>query len=440
MAKRIDKVAKAAHIKRNTEGTSNEISFSVLDAAKNSLDGEGSSSPFGTISLFTLPGKKKHISTPSKDEGLALTQREASPSSARSQRRFERRQRRLEQKRVSGAARGSHSAREPRSFDAEVASRKRARKRGRLIVSFALTVALLAVAGGLTWWGFGTYQDQQTYKGVLSSAISELSGTDELLAEIDAVVVDLANSDVTSLSLDDTLDVQKKVQDGKSTCIDELDAAEEAVGQVAISSSSDASNTPDSKVVDTITARRQMLTSGAAIIDDTVSVLQARQEATKGWQLVLAADGLAREAADIASSATSADMQASTEKSQQAIESFSKVKTALQNAEQLFPQLDLSAYMSYIDKRLEAQGYAIESNDALINRDTQAATEHNDAYNNAEKQAGELAEKLPEDPDELVADAFNSKTASSREMYENARSQAQSADAFIRDYLGTFNK
>lgn len=46
MAKRIDKVAKAAHIKRNTEGTSNEISFSVLDAAKNSLDGEGGSSPF----------------------------------------------------------------------------------------------------------------------------------------------------------------------------------------------------------------------------------------------------------------------------------------------------------------------------------------------------------------------------------------------------------
>ena len=439
MAKRIDKVAKAAHIKRNTEGTSNEISFSVLDAAKNSLDGEGSSSPFGTISLFTLPGKKKRISTPSKDEGLALTQREVSRSSARAQSRFEHRQRRLEQKRVSGAARGSHSAREPRSFDAEVASRKRARKRGRLIVSFALTVALLAVAGGLTWWGFGTYQDQQTYKGVLSSAISELSGNDELLAEID-VVVDLANSDVTSLSLDDTLDVQKKVQDGKSTCIDELNEAEEAVGQVAISSSSDASNTPDSKVVDTITARRQMLTSGATIIDDTVSVLQAKQEVTKGWQLVLAADGLAREAADIASSATSADMQASTEKSQQAIESFSKAKTALQNAEQLFPQLDLSAYMSYIDKRLEAQGYAIESNDALINRDTQAATEHNDAYNNAEKQAGELAEKLPEDPDELVVDAFNSKTASSREMYENARSQAQSADAFIRDYLGTFNK
>lgn len=439
MAKRIDKVAKAAHIKRNTEGTSNEISFSVLDAAKNSLDGEGSSSPFGTISLFTLPGKKKHISTPSKDEGLALTQREVSRSAARAKSRFERRQRRLEQKRASGVAHGSHSAREPRSFDAEVASRKRARKRGRLIVSSALTVVLLSVAGGLTWWGFGTYQDQQTYKGVLSSAISELSGTDDLLAEIDAVV-DLANNDVTSLSVDDMLDVQKKVQDGKSTCIDELDAAEEAVGQVAINSSSEASNAPDLKVVDTITARRQMMTSGAAIIDDTVSALQARQEVTKGWQLVLAADGLAREAADIASSATSADMQASTEKSQQAIESFSKAKTALQNAEQLFPQLDLSAYMSYIDKRLEAQGYAIESNDALINRDTQAATEHNDAYNNAERQAGELAEKLPEDPDELVVEAFDSKTASSREMYENARSQAQSADAFIRDYLGTFNK
>lgn len=44
--------------------------------------------------------------------------------------------------------------------------------------------------------------------------------------------------------------------------------------------------------------------------------------------------------------------------------------------------------MSYIDKRLEAQGYAIESNDALIDRDTQAATEHNDAYNNAGETSG----------------------------------------------------
>ena len=34
MRRRDDKIARAAHIKERTHGTSNEISFSVLDAAK----------------------------------------------------------------------------------------------------------------------------------------------------------------------------------------------------------------------------------------------------------------------------------------------------------------------------------------------------------------------------------------------------------------------
>ena len=40
MGKREDKITRAAHIKRHTRGTSNEISFSVLDAAKNALEGD----------------------------------------------------------------------------------------------------------------------------------------------------------------------------------------------------------------------------------------------------------------------------------------------------------------------------------------------------------------------------------------------------------------
>ncbi|MFR1639424.1 MAG: hypothetical protein ACLSVD_09775 [Eggerthellaceae bacterium] len=40
MGKLEDKITRAAHIKRHTVGTSNEISFSVLDAAKQALDSE----------------------------------------------------------------------------------------------------------------------------------------------------------------------------------------------------------------------------------------------------------------------------------------------------------------------------------------------------------------------------------------------------------------
>ncbi|MFR9259562.1 MAG: hypothetical protein ACLVMH_11790 [Christensenellales bacterium] len=72
MGKREDKITRAAHIKRHTRGTSNEISFSVLDAAKNALEGDddGLKHRPGRISLFTLPGKrKKPAPTPTKERG-----------------------------------------------------------------------------------------------------------------------------------------------------------------------------------------------------------------------------------------------------------------------------------------------------------------------------------------------------------------------------------
>ena len=79
MGKWEDKITRAAHIKKHTRGTSNEISFSVLDAAKNALDGDANDkqkhAPFsGRISLFTLPGRrKKPAGTPTKERGLPLS-------------------------------------------------------------------------------------------------------------------------------------------------------------------------------------------------------------------------------------------------------------------------------------------------------------------------------------------------------------------------------
>ena len=223
-------------------------------------------------------------------------------------------------------------------------------------------------------------------------------------------------------------------------CFDELDDAEDAVAEVVQNAGSTANGNSGSQALDVVTARRQMLTSGVDVVDTLAEALAAKEEASNAWQLILAADGLAREAAELASKASLDDMRSSTEKSEQAIEAFSKAKTAFANAAKEFPEADFIRYSTYIDKRLEAQGYAIASNEALINRDAQTAMEQNEAYNTAEQQAGELAGKLPDDPIEIISDAFESKTAQSREMYDNARSQAQSADAFMRDYLGASYK
>ena len=76
------------HIKRRTRGSSNEISFSVLDAAREARDAEerdrhegGSGGP----SLFTLGKGKKPRPTPVKGQSIVLSgEAPASPSASSS--------------------------------------------------------------------------------------------------------------------------------------------------------------------------------------------------------------------------------------------------------------------------------------------------------------------------------------------------------------------
>ena len=66
-------IGASVHIKKNTAGTSNEISLSVLDGLKSQADSElGEADPkvkLGDLSLFTVSSKKDRR-LPAKDEKL----------------------------------------------------------------------------------------------------------------------------------------------------------------------------------------------------------------------------------------------------------------------------------------------------------------------------------------------------------------------------------
>ena len=88
----------------------------------------------------------------------------------------------------------------------------------------------------------------------------------------------------------------------------------------------------------------------------------------------------------------------STELSNEASALFSDVRATMEVLAQEDAEVDLSAQIAYLDKRIEALGYAVASNDALLARDTAVAVEQNDAYNAADKEAASLAAALPIDP------------------------------------------
>ena len=467
MGKHDDKTARAAHIKRHTVGTSNEISFSVLDAAKNALDGEKGGGekkrafPFGGIPLFTLARKKKAVSTPTKEQGLPLstgdfvsvdsvevptgTPQPAAPAPATAARG------------LSGGA-GTYASGKamPHGADAlggvlggtavwpapaeEVARRKTTRKRRRLL-AYTLAFAVgAAVIGGAGWWLYQGHQEQQARIGELDQALARIEEADATIAPLNDALSELFDLPAGQVA-------QEELAAELSACEEGLPAASDALAQAAALAQGARDGMADSvereaanQAVSAIEARSAMIVSGGKVVADARAAASAAAQAQEGWDLLLQADTLAREAAQMVTETTDENVSASMEKTNQALALFQQADAAFSTAVDVYPAADFSPYRAYLSKRIEAMGFAAAANEAFLARDKEGVIAQNDAYNAADAEAASLAADLPDDPVGMVAAASSEAASEARNAYATACSQAAAADAFLRDYLGTTSK
>lgn len=455
MRKRSDKLLRAAHVKSHTKGTSNELSFSVLDAAKNALEDGKPERPteqarrFGRISLFTLPiGRKKPPSTPVKDQIQAITGSLANPVLPKA--------RKLD----SGAAEDapaeapavmetSSAGEEPLSFGLtpselsfesaprrsgrtsrdEIAWRKTRRRRRRILAGVASSLIIVALLGAGVWW---LYNDNERYQANIAQITSShdlLAQTDAVLLELDEALQDPMGADAETFFAGRQEDVDKAVH----AC----DQAERVAADASAGLRETVERTAADNLMATASARKTMFSSGWSVLEGAQSMKEPYEDLQDIWQEVLAADEHARRAAEQASSGDRQHIGASKDLSAQAQEQLTQATDRLYAFAQANPSVDVSPLVNYLDKRLEALGYAIASDTALEKRDTQAAIVNNDAYNEADEEAAGLAELLPADPGQPVLEAMEQAIANSVETYEAARAQASTSDAFLRDYFGS---
>lgn len=464
--KRENKLMGAAHIKRHTAGTSNEISFSVLDAATNQLSvsaGEKRTGllRFGHVSLFTLPLRgKKPAATPAKEQGLPLSsgdfvsvQNSATetgggliergslglpPSTegfarplgsagfpaARPPSTAQGNPSRLPPARTSGLSFADSS----RAAEEKIASRKRRRRRHRrLAVAFVAVVTTAALAAGGTY----LYQDNQRHLsqvGRLDDALALVAGTDDLFAILDEAVNNPFDADA-----------DKAYQEVSSRIAESSDSLDKATSLLQ-SFSNDMRESMDKEAarqaLAAVSARQTLVNEGTLMLDQASVARKAAERLEEAWQQVIAADALAREAAQLVTDTTDEHVNASKEKTEQASTAFGKARDELEGISALYPPADLEALVSYVDKRMESLGYALASDEAFLAKDKEVAAAQNDAYNTADAAAAALAKKIPADPAELVHEAYTQAVSESAQAYSTARLQAGTADAFIRDYLG----
>lgn len=476
MGNRESKITRAAHIKRNTAGTSNELSFSVLDAVKNELDQgrtpdarKGPLSKLGAITLFTLPGRRKTVGTPTKEKGLPLSSGGfasvddgassgyapllptgaasgggaaggmAGGAAGDSSLPGGRDGAGLSVDGSGGVRRGAGVSSESSwvAPEDQIRRKKASRKRRRLVVFALVACVAVAVIGGAGSWFYQGYSTQKSYVDDLRGVLEDVRRLDaELVAFDESVSGVLALADGETVSSDDAAAF---ASEGDLSAIDDslarsLEVARACAEDMADSIDKEAAN----QAVVAVSARRDMISAGSGVLRDAREAAASSLVALDAWSVLLEADSLAREAAALVADTTDDNVRASTDKMSEANTLFERADALFARAGSSYAAADFSAYRTYIAKRIEALGYATASNDAFLVRDKDEASKQNDAYNAADEEAAAMAEEFPETPAFVVSAASKQATDQLRSDYTAARSQAASADVFLRDYLNSF--
>lgn len=417
------------HIKRFTEGKSNEISFSVLDARNNESKNAGKRDKKNGKIRFN------GVFRPAPLSGVRpLWQSDSSKQGNKTKR---------------AKSEGSHSAvssndempgnvrvvsRETpfhRAAEQEIARRKAKRRRRRLLSGFLGTLLLVSALGAGGFYLHGLYQVENSNKESLKEAIEFIEGTDETILEIDSLIGKKVDQD----SIDRLKELDEDIPIVKEQLAASKTQAEGLLNELRGSKDKEAAG----QAINSVDSRTEMLDQADSIIDLMVDTFSDAQSADSAWGTLLTADALAREAASLVTETTEEKVNASIERTNSAKQEFENARDEFEELS-IAVGIDVDSYLDYIDKRIEALEFAALSNDAILIQDKATAESNNEKYNQADMEATKLAEQFDGSPSEEIYSLYDKETETLFANYGNARTSAGTADAFLRDYLGTSGK
>ena len=414
------KINHALHIKSHTQGSSNEISFSVLDAAREVRDaaerGGTRGAEAGGVPLFTLGRGKKPRPTPEKGQHIVLP--EGTP--------------RLPARATSA----------PRPAAAVVPRDRTPLRYVPFVVGICVVIAL-ALTVGQTFFQMRTYQAD--LRGGLTVQITQINQADEVLIPFDTLVMSqydaahftkaTANQDISLL--DQLTETYRGLVGDIAPVYSELKEAIGAVGAVQPSLSDNSDKEAAHQALVAAQSRLNMFDTGVAIVDEALMATEAYEAARQGWNDIITADAAAREATALLQDMTEDNVRASIDKTNTALTMLNRAADSFAMAQDSYPGLDLGAFDQYVAKRIEAQAAALSADQAYLDRNKELLAQENDRYNALEQEAAELAQGLADDPDTVVASFYNAAIAEDVEFYEAERLKAGNADTFLRNYLGS---
>ena len=385
------------HIKRRTEGSSNELSFDVLEHMSDESAGKSSRRAKEPKALKTpkAPKAPKAAKTSTTASLHATTGRETAASLP---------------------------------SQGEVEKRKKARQahRVRLYAFVAVAVVVLVAVG--VYAGLRFQEDQADVTSHVNELVERLSAVDESLVEIDGMMADPLNADEAEQRAKYLAGMPKLTTELNRISVDaqsllSLPIDEQAA--LAVEQINSAAQTRNGMLV---------AASEAFNLSSESSAQVAR--ANSVWNDVLKADQHVREAISDSNKATTQEAtNEALEAIRSAIDEFSEALWELQDISGTYG-VDFADQEAYLTKKIEALQLAAATDEALLAGNRAAATTANDAYAEADAEAVRLAAELPPSIGDIVQEGFTKNMASIEERYQEARERTVVADSVIRDYLG----
>lgn len=381
------------HIKSHTEGTSNELSFDVLDAASKQLDNQ-KKSKFPKAGIAIPRGPKAQSAT--SKNGTASVQGKA-------------------------------------PAELEIDRRKKKRRSRTFWLHFVVAFLLIGGTVAAVWYGTNIYKEKQNYAAHYTALVNQLVEVDSTLVELDSVMADPAGS-ISTLDM-------SEIRRAASTTMSSLETIRKGATNLQGFTSTDRDVAALEQMLATVDGRKEMADCAYQAISIVETSNQQVQAANEAWGEVVKADQTAREASDEANEALTQEATiAAREKTREALVGFEDARDRLERIRTAEPEIDLSAQIAYLDKRIEAMEYAIATSDSLLDGDRDAARENNDLYNAAEEEAARMAADLPPSLGQIVESVYGGRLEQVTNRYNTARLAVSEADSNIRDYLGELGK
>lgn len=405
------------HIKRNTAGSSNELSFDVLDAARDGY----------------APKKKRfgwrggpHVLRPVRQEETAPKDQDAEPAAppqppepVQSNEEIPVATQRTSYHRATGKS--LLSAQE------EVTSRKRTRRSRSIRIAILTSIVAVAMMVATAYVGYQHYEEMQLFKGKFDSLVELFVEADGAIPLTDAFMADPFGA---------TEDEMQKMQDATANAMMLLQQLSDERDLADSYTVTEQDKLALEKIDEASAYRIDMMSAVLHAVEVVDSSDAQSSEVNAVWHRVLGADEAARKAT-VAANAADSD-EAITDARKQTQDARAQLQAVLEDMEKIAAKrtdLDLSNHIAYLQTRISSLDHAIATSDALLKQDKAAAATENDAYNEADKQAAKIAEKLPLSAEQTVEEAYEEQVRACIADYEAARNKAIQSDALIRQYL-----